>query len=122
MLAPVQATPQLGQLVKRGLRPAPSVAQRVDLLQDRASLLQLWASPRDGPKRLAVPFAPVMLDEEMPMRVHSGALLVPALFLASGPLGRWRTRTAPGQLGVLGRQALARAGHRAQHRFDDILD
>ena len=109
MLEPVEATPQLGQLVERGLRPAPSIEQRVDLLHELAYLPQLWQPTRDGPQGLAVTFAPVMLDEQMPMLVQIGALLFSALFLAGGPLGRLRARTAPGQFRELSRQTLALA-------------
>src|SRR5437870_998947 len=41
MLEPVQATPQIGQLVEGGLRATPSVEQPVDLLHDLAQLAEL---------------------------------------------------------------------------------
>ena len=122
MLEPVQAMPQLRQLVERGLRPTPSIEQGVDLLHDLADLPQLRQPPRDAPQRLAVALAQVMFDEQVPMREQFGALVCQAVFLAGSLLCRLCARTPPGQFGLLGRQALALTRHGTQHRLDDVLD
>ncbi len=92
------------------------------LLHDLAQLAELGETTGDPPQPLACALAQGMPDKQVPMREQIGALLFPALVLAGGLRGRLRARTTPGSLGLLGRQALALAGHRFQHRFDDILD
>ena len=96
MLEPVQATPQIGQLVEGGLRATPSVEQPVDLLHDLAQLAELGETTGDPPQPLACALAQGMPDQQVPMREQIGALLFQALFLAGGLLGRLRARTTPG--------------------------
>jgi hypothetical protein len=76
----------------------------------------------NAPQNLTFGFAHVTLDEQIPMGEQRSAVRFQPLFRAGSLLGHLCARTAPGQFGLLSRQALALAGHRFQHRFDDILD
>src|SRR5713101_1590933 len=64
LLEPLQATPQLGQLVEGCLGPTPSVEQRVDLLHERTQRLSLGSSTADAPSGLPFGFVQVTLDEQ----------------------------------------------------------
>jgi hypothetical protein len=66
-LEPLHVPPQGGEFSERGLGPAASIKQRVDLLHDRTQLLQLGQPPGETPEGLAFRFAQVTLDAQIRM-------------------------------------------------------
>ena len=114
---PLHVPPQGGELSERGLGPAPSITQRVDLLHARTQLLQLGHPPGDPPEGLAVGCAQVPLDEQRPMGAQCRALRGQPLFGAGGLRGRWRARAPSTPFGWGGCQALAGAGNGTSDGF-----
>src|SRR2546422_10348041 len=61
LLEPLQATPQLGQLVEGCLGPTSSVEQGGALLHELARLPQLWQTTGDMPQGLSLAWTQAML-------------------------------------------------------------
>jgi hypothetical protein len=108
-------------LVPSRLGPPASIKQGRDLFPTHTQHVDVGQPTGEAPPPLAFGCAHVTVDAQIPMSAQRRTLRVQPLFRAGSLLGPLCARTAPGSLGLLSRPALPLAGHRLQHRVDDIL-
>jgi hypothetical protein len=119
---PLHTPPQRGPFVEGRLGPTAPIDYRISLLPERPQRLSLGEPTADAPQGLPCGFVQVPRDAQRAGGEQRGVWRGPPRCRAGRRRGRLGARTAPGPCGVLSRHALARAGHRLHHGFDDRLD